>query len=84
MHCRRCSRKGIAMSLTKEFFDHQAYLPDEPTNQLEFFEVLDVFKSQWLASSESGRAGHSAEWEAEATEIATPLSPLSNESFILL
>ena len=60
-------RKGIAMSLTKEFFDSQAYLPEESTNQLELIGLLQILQS---CSNED--VHH---------EIATPLKPLSNEVF---
>ena len=63
-------QKGIAMSLTKEFFDYQAYLPEESTGQLELVGLLQLIQS---CSSED-----------TYQEIATPIKPLSNQVVIQL
>lgn len=73
---RHCSRE-VLMSLTKEYFDYQAYLPEEECNELGLLGLGELFKSQWLASNEAGE-------DNVGFEFATPLKPLSNEIFVRL
>ncbi|QDK37945.1 hypothetical protein [Bdellovibrio sp. NC01] len=65
------------MSLTKEYFDYQAYLPEEEVRQLEFIGLSELFKSQWGVLDESDDS-------SVALDLATPLKPLSNEVFVRL
>ncbi|MDG0816449.1 hypothetical protein [Bdellovibrio svalbardensis] len=60
------------MSLTKEFFDHDVYLPEEPTNQLELVGLLDVLAGPLLSSTDAG----------DVSEKATPISPLKADSVV--
>ena len=64
------------MGAFKEIYDENIYLPEEPSDQMEFKGLLELF---------AGFRVYSADVEAEnITEIATPIKPLPNEAFIRL
>lgn len=68
------------MGAFKEIYDENIYLPEEPSDQMEFKGLLELFAGFRVYSA-------SVEVDVEAeniAEIATPLKPLPNEVFIRL
>ncbi|QDK37555.1 hypothetical protein [Bdellovibrio sp. NC01] len=64
------------MGAFKEIYDEEVYLPEQPSNQIEFKGLLELFTGFKVYSAHAE--------ENEISEVATPIKPLSNDIVIRL